>query len=101
VVGSLLGGAGDLGIGFPGGGASYTGAPQPLAENSAALEMWGMTLGEEDVIEAVADPAGVEGADPVSDLEGRLGEAIHQGAVIIVQGDKVGRRDVRDGGAFV
>ncbi len=96
-----MGGAGDLGIGFPGGGASYTGAPQPLAEDPATSKNRREALGEEDVIEAVADPAGVEGADPVSDLEGRLGEAIHQGAVIIVQGDKVGRRDVRDGGAFV
>src|SRR5215510_15620114 len=103
VVRGRMMGAGDLRVDVPLGRRVDVGRspPQPASFYAAAGNQPGQVMGDQDVIETVADPTALEGAGPRPRVKAGKGVDLDQRAVRIDQGGQVGSRLTQDGRALV
>jgi|GEM_PF-3825206 len=83
MVGSLFAGVGHLLISFPGCRKADAAAPETLAKQSSPFERGLQVLRDEDVVQAVAQTAGVVGAGLASVVKSIERIAIDQRAVVV------------------
>src|SRR5437773_9121403 len=78
VIGRLLYGPGHFRVCLPVGRARHAAAPQPFAEQATSRERRLQALGNEDVVQPVAQAARIERAGPIAHVKTRQRVAIDQ-----------------------